>query len=293
VLTREGARVAIAFVLYLVFLRLWIWSGLAQAYDSLVMALASRIFLPTQHFPIVPTLENISLRDLDFAVVFSLSLFVVSTRIPWKQRLERFSLILLVLYMIHVLAVVLQVKVNSALDLNRQYDLLILLPWEFKVVERARYLLYDFGLQATPFVLLLLTAAWNSGLKLPARARQPAAIKRRLQITTACLLVALVAVLFWSRWREAHPLHVGAHATLGRIYLEHDNLDGAEKQYRIAVAGSTEDPLVFYNLAMITSRSGSRREAIDALEQGLQVTSDPEWITRFDQALSGLEERRP
>jgi tetratricopeptide (TPR) repeat protein len=287
------ARVGAAFLVYLGLQRLWTWSGLERLYDSLVMGLAAAVFLPTQHFPIVPSLENMSLRNLDFAVVFTLSLFLVSTGIPWKSRLRRFALVLLVLYGLHVLAVILQVKVVAALDLNRQFGLLTLLPWEFTIVDRLKYLLYDFGLQAGPFVVALLSVAWNSGLRLPGRAPSPGRVKRALAIGIVSLIVVGVASLTWSAWRESHPLHVGAHARLGQLYEENGNLAGAEEQYRTAIEGGTGDPLVFYNRAMLALRSGRRREALDALEQGRRATRDPTWSARFEQAIDDLRANVP
>ena len=292
-LARETVRIAAAFLIYLILQQFWIWSGLEQWYDSLVMDLAEWIFIPTQHFPVVPSLANMSLRNLDFAVVFTLSLFLVSTGIPWKRRLKRFALVLLVVYVLHVLTVILQVKVMSTLDLNRNFGLLILLPWEFKIVERSKYLLYDFGLQAGPFVLALLTMAWNLGWNLPARARRRGRVRQRLTVGAVSLLVVMVTVFSWSWWRESQPLHVEAHATQGRLYQENGNLQGAEEQYGIAIEGGTDNPLVFYNLAALASQAGRTSEALAVLIQGQRVAADPEWRARFEEEIANLRPSGP
>lgn len=290
VLGRQLLRIAVAFLVYLILQRFWILSGLEQKYDSLVMGLAAAIFLPTQHFPIVPSLDNLSVRNLDFVIVFTLSLFLVSTAVPWRRRLKQFVPALVVIYCLHVLTVILQVKVTTTLDLNRQYGLLILLPWEFKIVERLKYLLYDLGLQAGPFILALLTVAWNSGLSLPPRSQGQRSVRLRLTIGAVSLIAVVAIGLSWSWWREDQPLHVGAHATLGRIYQQNGNLPGAEHQYRVAIKGGTAEPLVFYDLAAIARRSGRKREALDTLVQGQRVTSDPLWRARFERAIAELRQ---
>ena len=289
VMIREAARIAVAFGIYLALLRLWRWSGLEQVYDSCVIGLAGRIFLPTQHFPIIPTLENMSPRNLDFVVVFALSLFLVSTRVPFKRRLKRFVVVLLVIYGLHVLTVILQVKVISTTDLNRQFGMLILLPWEFAVIDRGKYLLYDFGLQAGPFLLALLTVTWNLGLKIPGRTSAPLSMRRMLTLGAVSMVVVAAMVLFWSRWRESRPLHVAAHATLGRIYQENGNSPGAMEQYRIAIRGGTNDSPVFFNLAILASKSGRHHEALDLLIQGQQVALDPQWNMKFERAIARLK----
>ena len=287
-LVREVARIAVAFVVYLILQPGWTWSGLERLYDSLVMALAEWIFIPTQHFPIARALDSAGLRNLDFAVVFTLGLLLVSTGIPWRSRLKRFALVLLVVYAVHVLTVILHVKVTSTVSFNRQGGLLILLPWEFKIVERLKYLVYDFGLQAGPFVLAMLTMAWNAGLSLPARVPKPGRWKHRLAIGAVSLIVVVAAVVSWSVWRESHPLHVQAHATLGLLFHGQQKLEKAEEQYRIAIRGGTQDPSVFYNLAGIDAWSGRQQEALDVLVQGRRLTSDPEWSAKFEQAIADL-----
>jgi hypothetical protein len=298
-LRREVLRACAAYVLYLVLQPVWSRFGLRALYESLVLAVAGRLFLPIQHFDVLATLDNLSIVNIDFLVVLVISLFLVAWRMPWADRTKRFGAALSVIFVLHVAAVILEIRVRSAQELWAQQQLLILLPWEFRVVERLKYLLYDVGLQLGPFLMLGLTATWN-GLADLAVLREPERLRRRREdartanvfwrrrfLALACGIAVLAAAAAVWRWqRESNPLHIAAHARLGHIYWEHRSLHAAEQQYRIALDGNTSDPDVYYKLAGLVSQRADRRQAADLLRRGLGVAADPAWQRRFREALA-------
>jgi hypothetical protein len=274
---------------------------MSRVYQSCVGWLASAIFLPTQHFPVVSSLNTLSYRNLDTLIVFALSLFVVSTQIPWARRARRWILLLGVIYLIHVATAILEVRVLSAQELLQQQSLLVLLPGEFRVLERLKYLAYDLGLELGPYVLLVLVLIWNVSASAspppgPSRKRSVAhecaadarALRRRLLIGSVAAVVAVAAVSGWLRWRESHPLHVAAHARLGTLYLQHGALQGAERQFRIAVAAGTPDPQVYLDLAALEARRGVIPSAAATLRLGMSVVRDSVGQGRIRDALRDL-----
>ncbi len=295
-LRREILRACAAYFLYLVLQPVWSRFGLRALYESLVLAAAGRLFLPIQHFDVLATLDNLSIVNIDFLVVLVISLFLVSWRMPWAERAKRFGAALSVIFALHVAAVILEIRVRSAQDLWAQQQLLILLPWEFRVVERLKYLLYDVGLQLGPFVMLGLTATWNGLADRPRRkdTRTPNVFWRRRILALACGSAVVVAAAAIWRWqRESNPLHIAAHARLGHIYWEHRSLHAAEQQYRIALDGNTSDPDVYYKLAVLVSQRADRRQATDLLRRGLGVAGDPAWQRRFREALAAQANAAP
>jgi hypothetical protein len=290
---RELARIGVAFVLYLVLRGLWVLIGLDRFYNSLVLEAAEWVFVRSQHFPVVPDLKGLSLTQLDFLVVFAISLFAVSTGMPWRRRLKRFAAVLAVIYVLHVISILLQVRLISARDMNERYGLLLLLPLEFEVVDHLKYLLYDLGLQWGPFLLALLTVLWNTH-EPPARGpRIPGRVRRRLWVSGALVVGLLATGTVWVRWRESHPLHVDAHATMGVLLHNEGDIEEAERHYRIAIDGGTRAPQAYLYLAAIRGQRGDRREAIDLLRQGQRVAPDEQWASRFEEAIEELRHSAP
>ena len=304
---RELLRAAAAFVVYLLLYPVWKWTGLHTAYQELVHGVAGWLFLPNQHFPVVSTLDTFSIRSLHFVVGLTLALFLVSNRVAWGARIRRFGIALLLVFVFHVGAVMLQVKVTSAQELNEMHGLLVLLPQEFFIVERAKYLFYDLGLQALPFGLLIATMIWNTGLmktglpsgknaaratKKELRKRQRAAsearrrlMRRRLMPAVVAAVAAAVAIGSWAWWRESHPLHVGAHATLGHLYRTNGAINNAERQYRIAIAGRSTDGQTYLRLAQLVAAQGRGGESKELLRRGLEIARGTEWAGPIEEAL--------
>ena len=263
------------------------------------------VFLRTQHFQVLDSIDEVSIVNLDHVVVFAISLLIVSGRTSWTSWIRRFVVVMLLIILFHVVTAYLSLKLKTAQDLIQQQQLWILLPWEFRILDNLKFLLYDLGLQIGPFVLMILSVVWNETSKTPPpqprRACRTRMLERRRDggfsshkrlnrswfLGSLALLVAVVSsVVFWSRWRESQPLHVAAHARLGQIYLEYGSWRASEAQYRIAVAGDTRDPEVFYNLASILRRRGARAESETLLRRGYLLAGDTGWRRRFEEALA-------
>lgn len=307
-----------AFCLYVALRPLWVFTGLGDVYGRLIRDLVGFVFLRTQHFQVLDSIDEVSIVNLDHLVVFAISLLIVSGRTSgtsWTRWIRRFVLVMLLIILFHVVTAFLSLNLKTAQDLILQQQLQILLPWEFRILDALKFSLYDLGLQAGPFVLMILSVVWNESSPTPpshtlrargaggdppqlGRARRlergesresatRVRLDRRWILGSLAFLVTVVSgIAFWSRWRESQPLHVAAHARLGQIYLDHGSLRASEAQYRIAVAGETRDPEVFYNLAKILSRRGARAESETLLRRGYLLAEDTGWRRRFEEALA-------
>ena len=200
-----------------------------------MLTLAETLFVPTQHFPLIPSLDSLVVLNLDFAVVFTISLFLVSTSIRWPRRVRLFGFTILCVSAIHVVTIILQLKVTSSVDLSRRFNLSVLVPWEFFVVERLKYLFYDLGVQAGPFLLASLTVIWNCWEPSLRAGTRPGHRTRWLLTCAAVSIVGVAALSAWFWVRESHPIHRSAHVTLGTLYQRHGNLAGAATQFEIAL----------------------------------------------------------
>ncbi len=301
---REAIRAVTAFVLYLSLRWLWGASGLKSLHESAVLALAVRILTTAQHFPALAGIAGASLRNLDFLVVLTIALALVSTGIRWPRRLGLFGAALCVILAVDVTAVLLQAKVMASQELWSRERILILLPWEFWIVERTKYLLYDFGLQIGPFVMFALTAFWNSR-PLPApRSRSSGRTQERRATrwgrlrgpARAAIVVGVLSLPFgiamaWHIVREADPRHVAAHARIGQLFFVQHDTARAEQQYRAAVAGGTADPAVYYNLAAIVVKQGRQDEAVRLLRRCSEVADPTVWSERIDRAFRQMNSR--
>jgi hypothetical protein len=299
IVRRELLRLLLAFVLYLALGPVWDRAGAKEAYSTLVVGAASAVFVPYQHFPVIPTLHTLRAEGLDPLVILMTCLFLVSWSIPWRRRVGLFALAGAIVFPYHVLCFLLDVKVHSVEELFQQHQLLVLLPGEFWVVERLKYLLYDVGTEAGPMMVLIVTTAWNvqavlAGARPPARSQEPAfrsasapSSRRKVAwVTLACVAAVLASLFAWRAWRESHPLHVAAHARLGRLYLANGSEHGAAEQFRIAIAHGSTDPSIFFDLAGLEAKRGRPVEAGRLLERALRVTSDPVWMAQIQAALT-------
>ena len=115
---REGVRALVAFAFYLMLYPLWTASGAQDLYLAIVLKIGSVIVLATQHFPVYSKLENLSVSYLDFLIPFVLAYFVVSHRMKWMLRLRRFGSLFALLVIFHILAVIFEIRVDTARALS-------------------------------------------------------------------------------------------------------------------------------------------------------------------------------
>jgi len=308
----EIVRAAVAFVVFLAVLAPARWVGLGPLYGKAVLVVAQAIVVPTQHFPLLAKLDNLTLNNLEHVVILTFALFLVSTNLDFASRLSRFGPALAVIFAYHVIVVILTIKVQATQELLTSMNILVLSPAEFRVVDWLRYFAYDLGLEIAPFVMLILTSAWNltasreqrAGVENRAcpprkkkrqRAGGPSRSGRRHLAAAAIGLGSLVvfasAAVLYGRWRETEPRHVEAHAKIGHLLWNSHKDALAEAQYRIALAGRTTDPEVFYNLAGLETRSGNRDAALRLLGQGARMAHTPEWRARFQKATVVIQAR--
>ncbi len=308
-LAREALRALAALALYALLYPVWTWSGLAAAYKSWLLAVGTWIVAGVEHFPTVASTGDMSLENIDFAVLLAVCLFLVSWRIPWMRRLRLFGMLLGFILVWHAATAALEVRVRTASDLSHEYELLVLRPWEFKIIDRTRYLLLDLGVQAGPFALFVLAAFWNSRKETPPdtaarpeqigkrgrRARAAAARtrlrrwRRRLTVAGVAAVVLLGAAFVWSWTRERDPEHLKAHVRLGELYTGGGQWERAKAQYRVAIDAGYDEPRVYWKLAETLARSGRRNEARMWLGRGLEATSDSSWQTRLREAIAEMD----
>lgn len=303
VLRREALRVLCAYALYVALDLSGLRAPLHSAYTALVMEAGSVVLPWIQHFPAVATLKNLDIRNLDVPVILLVCLFAVSLRIPLAARTARFASAFAVLFAWSVAGALAWSQVMAAEDLQSSAGLLLYLPWEFRVLDGLKYLLYDFGMEVSTFVLLALTVVWNApelAAHFPAfaadeRARpSPRAGHGRSRaglLTVGAAVLAIALMLGWARAaRESNPLHSHAHARFGDLFLQAGNKAQAEAQYRAAVAGGTREGNAWLQLAQLLRQRGAPAEAERILRRGLGVVSEGPDRRRLEEALSpGLQ----
>jgi hypothetical protein len=312
VLAREGVRALAAFALYLGLRPVWTWVGAHEIYEATVLKLGTMVVLATQHLPVVSTLEKLSIVHLDNLIVLILAYVVVSTRVPWVARLRRYGIALGAVLGLNVAGVVLETRIDAAEYLLNTEGLMLLLPWEFRIIDGFKYLLVDFGLNIGPFVLMLLGAAWNSGLSVswergrpatgrpatgrpaPRERRRPSWWSSRQGLKAVVILVLLLApgLLAWRWLRESDARHVATHARLGHLFLRNRQPDTAADQYRIAMERGSTEGEVFLNLSSILANDGRIGEALRVQRRGLEVVQDTAMRARLQKSRDGLESRR-
>jgi len=281
-IAREGWRALAAFGLYLVLYPAWHWIGAPETYQAIVLKIGTAVVLATQHFPTISTLKTLHVSYLDHLPLLVLSYGLVSTRMSWGARLRRYGGLLLAILSLHTAGVVLETKIDAAQDLQDEAGLVLLLPWEFRIVDGFKYLLVDFGLTIGPFVVMLLGMAWNSGIGVSRETARPGAERRLIHLTLAVVLGLAGGGFAWSALREADARHVLTHARLGHLFFRSHWPAKAEDQYRIAMQHGATDGEAFLNLAGIEDGRGDTGEALRLLERGLEVVRDPAWRTRIE-----------
>jgi hypothetical protein len=285
VLARELARATAAVGVYLVLRPVWEWTGLKDGYRAIIVGVAERIVVGTQHFPIVASLSNLTTHNLDFVVLLAIGLLLVSAPLGWRRVLKLFGGALVVIVGLQILVFAVWAEIAAAQELERARQILVMSPWEFRVMNQLKLTLYDFGQPAAMFTLFLVTFAWNTGIPL----HPEASSKRMRAVVAVALSVTIVTTTGWMAWRrstELDPRHVEAHAKLGHLFrLAGDNTT-AEAQYRIAVASGTADLEVLYDLAEIVRAGGRLDESRRLLHRCAALTTDPVWQSRIERALS-------
>ncbi|HKQ60632.1 MAG TPA: hypothetical protein VJS92_05055 [Candidatus Polarisedimenticolaceae bacterium] len=287
----EVARAAAACAIGLLLLPLWNACGAKDAYRRVVVGIAEWVVLHTQHFPTVASLSNLTPRNTDLVVLVALALLLVSTRVPWPRRLALFGGALAVVLVMQALAFAAWVKLTDAETLQQSEGIAILSPGEHRAVAQLKLVLYDFGLPGMIFALFLLTAAWNSGAWIPEH-RPPASRRVRHGLAAVVVAAALAGGFLWQRGRESDPQHVEAHAKIGHRFRAQGDDATAEQQYRLAVAGGTTDPQVYYELAGIAAARLRFDEALRWLGRCTQLTADPAWRARIDKATARVQTAR-
>ena len=308
-LAREVGRAAAAFGIYLLLRPVWEWTGLKAVCRAIVLSVAEQILIATQHFPVVASLSGMTIHNIDFVMLLAVSLFLVSTSVGWLRRLKLFGSALAVIVGLQIAGSVLTVMMTAAQELQNTQHILVLLPSEFRIVDRVKYALYDLGQPAILFALFVLTLVWNSGsdvFRLAEPATESRTGERRtvryprhsrrmlgLGLVAGIALASISGWWVWNRWRESDPRHVEAHAKIGHLFWAKGDNATAEEQYRIAVAGGTADPEVFYNLAGIAARHGRFGDARQLLDRCSELTTDPDWRSRVERAVNLLQSARP
>lgn len=257
-------RLASAFAFYLALYPLWILSGLREAYISLVLRAATLINLEIQHFPVVSSLLGLEINS-DSVIVLAFSLILFAPSLSWPLRGIAFFLSGVSLFLVHISAVLLHSMVASSQMMLESKRVYLLLPWEFLVIERCKYFLYEFSLQLAPFVLMALALAWYvrraSGRSDVAGKRKHGATRYRardlrlprllISSTAFCLSISIVLLVIsigyiWIAVRENDPRHLRAHIAIGQILQAKGNAEEAERHFQAASVGGVSDPPVLH-----------------------------------------------
>jgi len=302
-LGKEFLRAGVGFALFLLLLAPAKLVGFDRLYAKPVLAAAQAIVVPTQHFPVLARMDNLSLHNLEFGVVLAVALFLVSTNLSLGARLKRFGIALAVLFAFHVLVAILTIKIVVTQDLLRTRNIQMLSTAEFQVVDWVKYFCYDLGLEIASFVLLLLTVAWNLTAGQPRRRRVPRRdpgeirARRVRRLVAAGSVVGLAGAAFLSARvygtiRERDPRHVDAHAKIGHLLWSTHKESQAAEQYRLAMSGGTTDAEVLFNLARVESRVGHRAEARRLLDRGITLAREPALKERFQKAIDIMQQPR-
>ncbi|HEV8337229.1 MAG TPA: hypothetical protein VGR67_12495 [Candidatus Polarisedimenticolia bacterium] len=253
------------------------------------------------HFSELPGTEEWQIQNQHSHLVLVLVLFLLSMRIGLRRRILGFGSILVSVLLLDFISAVLAIQLRTAKTLFEEQGMLLLLPWEFNVVECLWYVLYVVPLQAGPFILLLVTAFWNGaaspkgsvgetpGALAPAPSTSP---KLRPLVLGACVLAVAAAAFGASRWvhsRNANPLHQKTHVKLGGYFYDRGALEKARKEYGSAVSEGSLDPEAWFRLSELLRMEGKNREAARLLRRGRLIFQDPRWIRQVERSLTELQ----
>ena len=159
----------------------------------------------------------------------------------------------------HVVAVILGAKLAATTELLQRPGFVLLLPWEFQLLDGMKYLLVDVGLELGPFLVMCLGAAWNAGITVsvlcdrsslpeplsgphfssrPTISRGPLGGSLLASLLAGGLSIG-IGLAIWVKLREGDPRHQNTHIELGEFFRRDGQLEKAAEQYRAAIAEGT------------------------------------------------------
>jgi len=302
-LARELLRALYAFGLYLLLYPLWFGCGAGAAYESFVLRTATALHAVTQHFPYRSAIQHLQVRPyFESLFILVLGYAVVSYGMGWGARTRRLVLLVVAIFIVHAVALTVQTKVRLARELWASERVMLLLPRELQAAVWFKYMLFEFGFQFAPFVLIGLWVYWNAN----ERAKRPAVgtasrnietilpekglssrVTRSLRRGIVCVAAVLLTVsglYIWSSLRERDPRHIQTHVWFGDRFLLDRQWTLAEGQYRAAIEGGSQDGRVFYNLAELRWRQGDLAGSLAILRRGLEIVRLTAWRDRAREA---------
>lgn len=301
-LREEFFRVLAALGLYLLLYLVARALAFDTAYSAAIQVISRNLILATEHFPVygrAPRAWSPVIAHT-FTMLFTLSLFLTSTRLSWKERSARFGTILLVLPALHVLGWTLVMKYEVASHLMFDDKIAVYSPWVFQSIAALTRLTTHISYQAVPFGLLMLAVYWNrEAASRPASSRrgrtraragtkqersEPAILPVYLRVGAGLVLAVsgllLLYALFVERLQLVNPGHVEAHVALAKVLRSARQSDAATSQLEMAVSEGSRDGDAYLLLALQVSGQGDPARAKQILEEGLQVVEDSEWRER-------------
>ena len=155
-----AAAVALCFAI----LPLWRLAGLDALYRNVVLQVAQGAahqlgILPESKRFTAAIFARVSLEPV---LLFVLSLAVVASRLGAAVRIRRYGGLLLALTTVNVVCVVIEAAyaVGSSAFVRTGESLVV--PIQFVILDRLRFILYHIGLELWPFAAMALTVRWNA-----------------------------------------------------------------------------------------------------------------------------------
>jgi tetratricopeptide (TPR) repeat protein len=311
VLREEILRVLAALALYLLLYLVAHSLALDASYSSMIQTISESLILSTEHYQVYARTPRAWSPVIvhTFAILFTLSLFLTSTRLSWRERSARFGTILLVLPALHLLGWTLVMKYEVTSQLMVDDKISVYSPWAFQSLAALTRLSNHIAYQAVPFGLLLLTVYWSrEAASHPAASRRgqsrgrsgpdpergkTAVLPVYLRIGAVAALMAIVTLLvyalFVERVRLLNPDHVEAHVALAKVMKSAGHTAEATRQLEDAIAEGSRDGDAWLLLALTVSGQGDPAQARQILQEGLQVVEDPVWRAQAESYLRSGE----
>jgi len=302
VLREEVLRLLAALALYLLLYLVAHSLALDAAYSAIIQAISKSLILSTEHYQVYARAPRVWSPVIahTFAILFTLSLFMTSTRLRWRERTARFGTILLVLPALHLLGWTLVIKYELVSKLMIHDKISIYSPWVFQSLAALTRLANHIAYQAVPFGLLMLAVYWNreaaprpaasgrgqtrghSGLD-PERAKT-AILPVYMRIGAVMALIVVGALLIYTllveRARFLNPEHVETHVALAKVMKSVGRDGEATRQLEIAIEEGSRDGDAWLLLALLVSGQGDPVRARQILQEGLRIVEDPAWRDR-------------
>jgi len=281
-LAGAALRILTGFGLFALLLPAWLLAGLNHRYDALVLATARWVLAWIKHFPVrSPELEPLAIHNQGYVLVLILAMAVVSTRVPAVDRVWRYTLLALAVFAIQTASSTAQLALGLEVEFLERTGVHLMLPWELEVYRQVGRVLFLAGIQITAFVVVALTALWNTPELLPRPEGPGRPGRTRLGVAATIVAATLLSVTTW--WvREFDSRHADIHARFGHLFHDQGLLETAERQYRAAVRGGTSDGRAWWNLIRSTERRDGAQAAERLRRTALSQVSDPEWRRRIE-----------